>query len=312
MRPGGVELELVARVATGILPKSVEVSPDGQSVFVCNFGLKHRDNVWRYDTASSTHDGTLEFRGTAVEIAFTGDGQTLFVSDFGGARVFEVDAESLEIRDEFRVDHNPKVMALSPDEHLLYVSNWSSNTVSVVDLERGKSIQRLKTGAHPRGLAVHADGSLFAAAMYADRIHVFGPSSSEDEAVRELRTFEACEFPRAAVFVPDQSLLFVTCSGTNELAWYEPDTGRKLGAAPVGENPRSLAMSRDGRFFAVANFDGGSVSLVDTHGGTYGTFDAPKAERIVGIAVQSGPELERVYATSWQTNELLVYEPRSG
>ena len=308
MRRGGPQLALAARVKTGNLPKSVQLSPDGEHVYVCNFGWKGHDNVWRYDAHTLARDGEVHFEGNAVETLFTRDSKTLFVSSFSGARVYEVDADSLVVRRRFRVGANPKVMALSPDEKLLYVANWSINSISVVDLERGHTIQQLRTGAHPRGMSVREDGTLFVNAMYAHNIHVFGPTESGAKR-KQLRLFESCEYPRHSLLVPDHSLLFISCSGTNSLDWYDPDTGLRQGQASVGENPRSLAMSSSGRFFAVANFDAGSVSLVDTHLGTFDTFEAPEADKVVGVAIAPGPGLTRVYLTSWRSHELLVFEP---
>ena len=48
-RYGGPRLEVLRRVASGVQPKSVRVSPDGRRVYVCNFGRPDRDNVFVYD-----------------------------------------------------------------------------------------------------------------------------------------------------------------------------------------------------------------------------------------------------------------------
>ena len=46
---GGPALSVSQTVATGVQPKSVNVSPDGTRVVVCNFGFADHDNVFVYD-----------------------------------------------------------------------------------------------------------------------------------------------------------------------------------------------------------------------------------------------------------------------
>ena len=52
---GGPRLRVSARVATGLLPKSVTVSPDGRLLAVCNFGRTGEDNVFLYDSDSGLY-----------------------------------------------------------------------------------------------------------------------------------------------------------------------------------------------------------------------------------------------------------------
>lgn len=304
--PGEPVLVVEQRLRTGSLPKSVEVSPDGAHVWVANFGWKDRSNVWRWRTHDLERDGEIVFPGNAVESLFSAGGSTVFVSSFSGGRIYEADADSLRVRRRFRVDANPKVMALSADERLLYVSNWSSHTVSVVDLDAGKTLDHLRVGGHPRGMVVADDGTVFVSAMYRHRIHVLTLADDDGEpALEQVRVMPVCQFPRHSLWAPNQAALIVSCSGEDRLVWYDPTTGDERDTAAVGDNPRTIAASRDGRYIAVANFDGGSVSLVDTHQRTVHTTMVPKADHIVGVAV----DWPRVYATNWLGNELLVLEP---
>jgi hypothetical protein len=72
----------------------------------------------------------------------------------------------------------------------------------------------------------------------------------------------------------------------------------------VGDNPRSFALSDDGRWSAVANFDGSSVTLIDLIGGRRHTTQIPETKRIVGLALGKGEAL-RVFVTSWGNNQLI-------
>lgn len=304
----GPLLEIVARMRTGSLPKSVEVSPSGEHIVVANFGWKNRKNLWRWRTDDYQREGQLVFRGNAVESLFSADGSSLFVSSFSGSRVVRADAATLKVTTSYVVDDNPKVMALSPDERFLYVANWSSDSVSVVDLDKGKAVGHRFLGHHPRGMVVGDDGTVFVSAMYRHQIHVLRHLEHGPKAFEELRVLDVCRFPRHTVWSPDKAALIVSCSGEDRLAWYDPETGAELDTAPVGDNPRSTATSVDGRYIAVADFDGGSVSLVDTARRQVHAHPIERAKHVVGIAVKpsGADEPLEVYATNWSGNELLV------
>lgn len=307
---GGPAMHVSQVVRTGVQPKSVDVSPDGTRVVVCNFGFADHDNVYVYDAISMERVGVLTFPGNAVETVFTRDGHTLYVSNFRRhvVEVFDFAACAsatpaapcaLSPRAEVTTARHPKFMALSPDERTLYVADWGDRSVSVVDTATLEEVRRLPTERHPRGLAVRPDGTLLAAAFDGNVIHVF-PSGASEESAR----WEACAYPRHLVLSPDARTVYVTCSlGT--LGFYDAQTGRRFGIGTLHRNPRTIDMSSDGRWVASANFGSSDVSVVDTVNRVHRSHEVPGANQIVGLAIHPGPEL-RIYATSWRTGEVYV------
>ncbi len=312
---GGPTLEVLARARTGVQPKSVTVSPDGSRVVVCNFGRPDRDNVFVYDSATLEHVGTISFVGNAVESVFSADGRTLYVSNFRENVVEAIDFTScasasasapctLTPRATIAAGHLPKFMALSPDGATLYVANWGDRSVSVIDVASEREVRRLHTLRHPRGLAVRPDGALLAAAFHGDVVHVFPAGASE-----ESERFPMCQLPRHLLLSPDGATLYVTCS-MGFVGFYDAATGARLGIGTLGRNPRSIAITRDGRYIGAANFTSSDVSLVDTTLRTHRTIAVPGASRIVGLAMHPTSSPIRLYATSWDTNELILLGTR--
>ena len=311
--PGGPTLAVSRHVRTGVQPKSVNVSPDGTRVVVCNFGRPDRDNVFIYDSLTLAHVGTVTFPGNAVESVFTPDGRTLYVSNFRENEVEVIDFTScaqataeapctLTPRGVVHTGSLPKFMAITPDAGTLYVANWGDRTVSVVDTASLTERRRLRTLTHPRGLVIRPDGALLAAAFHGDVIHVF-PQDAEQESTR----FSMCELPRHLLLHPDGHTMFVTCS-MGFLGFYDARDGSRFGIASLGRNPRSIAMTSDGRYVGAANFTSSDVSLVDTVARTHRTIAVPGAQRIVGLAMHPSSSTVRLYATSWDTNELYMLE----
>lgn len=300
---GGPTLEIVARVRTGIQPKSVSVSPDGARLFVANFGIAGRRNVGVHDAETLALVGHVSFPGNATETALSRDGKSLFVSNFHRGVVEIVDTSTLEVTGEVKVGSNPKFIVVDEDRATLFVSNWSSRTVSAVDLGTRTVARTLRTGRRPRGLAVLHDGTLLVGAMWDDRVQAYGSVGS-----RPARQFDACEKPRHLVLAPDGARLYVSCSGDEELRWFDPATGELQGRVRTGSNPRTIAISDDGRFVAVADFSGSTVSLLDTREMVHRTNPVPGSDEIVGLAIAPGEAL-RIYATSWGTHELIELRP---
>ncbi len=299
-RTGGPRLSVAARALTGVLPKSVTVSPDGEHVVVCNFGRHDVDNVMIYDAATLERVGSVDFLGNAVESAFSPDGRTLYVSNFRRHVVEVIDFATRSVRAEVPVGQHPKALAVSPDGATLYVANYFGHTVSVVDASELRETAVLRTEERPRGLGIMGDGSVVAAAFHGDRVHVFRPPRYTEE-----NEWEVCRFPRDIRTAPDGRTFFMTCS-LGYVGFYRiDDGGRYFGIAPTGRNPRSIGLSADGRWLGVANFGSSDVTLVDTVRHTHRRIRVPGARSIVGLAMHPGPEI-RMYATSWDTGELIL------
>lgn len=304
-RRGAPRLRVVAAVRTSVQPKSVEVSPDGRRLWVCNFGRVDQHNVYVYDADTLEQVGTVTFPGNAVETAFSPDGRVAYVSNFRRGVVEVIDTASLAVTDEIEVGANPKFMVVSPDGTSLYVALYTQEQVAVVDTVAGRVRQRLATGEQPRGMAMLPDGTLLVASFRSDFIQVF-----RDD--RELRRFRTCPFPRHLQVTPDGERVVVTCT-LGSIQTYAVATGHRRLIAPTGRNPRSLGLSADGRWAATANFHSSDVTLVDLASRTHRTSEVPRADQLVGLAVRlsqapDGPPRLRVFATSWNNRRLFVLE----
>lgn len=302
-RGGPRHLRVIGRVPAGVQPKSVAVSPDGRRVFVATFGRPDRDNVRVYDSETLAHVGTIEFPGNAVEVAFSPDGSTIYVSNFRRHTIEVVDAQTLAVRGEVRVGHHPKVIVVAPDGSRIYTANWAGSRVTEIDAQTLTVTRQMRTGEHPRGMAVTRDGQrIFAAAMYSHLIHVF-----DRGAEHERTQFRPCEFPRHLSLHGER--LYVSCSCCRQVRWFNSSTLELEGIAYTGENPRSIDLSSDGRWLAAADFDDSTVALIDTTTNEHRVHPVPDADQIVGIAIRPGDGPLRIFATSWGTAELIALEP---
>lgn len=74
---------------------------------------------------------------------------------------------------------------------------------------------------------------------------------------------ESYASPLELLLSPDESRLYVLCSGTDEVRVLDTASGRELHAIPVGHMPRAFSFSPDGsRLFVVNSWDD-TVSIID-------------------------------------------------
>src|SRR5919109_1023878 len=94
-RPGLLHHQL-ARFGVGPAPKQVAFTPDGKELWVTDLG---GDGVEIYDARSGRRRGEVNLanRG-AVEVIFTRDGRTAYVSQMQTASVYEVDTATRKVR----------------------------------------------------------------------------------------------------------------------------------------------------------------------------------------------------------------------
>jgi YVTN family beta-propeller protein len=172
--------------------------------------------------------------------------------------VYRVDLRSLQIDRVYPVGLVPKFVAVTPDGRFLLVSNWCSYTVSIIRLATGATAGQIYVGAYPRGIAVTPDsrtayvavmGSTHLAVLNLHRLQVAG---------------EVGNSPRHVVLGPGGRYLFVSLNAEGSVVKIDRRSGRVVGRAYTGRDPRSLTLAPDGRTMYVVNYLSDTVSAVRT------------------------------------------------
>jgi len=292
-RPSDIAVMTLREVLKGnISPKSVAASGSGY-VTAQNMMYSHSITVYdanrvklvktiadSVDLSKLGHPKYGRAQGAPVEAAFSSDGRYAYVSNYsmygpgfgpeGGdsctpstgvdsSFLYRVDMKRLEIDGAYRVGSVPKVVAVTPDDNFILVSNWCSWDLSVVPTMLGQDVKRIPIGPYPRGIAVTPDGS----AAY---IAVMGGN----ELVRlNLRNWQTTRIgvgagPRAVVIEPEGRYAFVSLNAEGVVAKLDLLTGALKTKVSTGQAPRSLALASDGRALFVANYKSGTVTKLRT------------------------------------------------
>lgn len=143
----------------------ISVSPDGSSLYA----VQVFDNtLTKADAATGKEIKTVPLDAEPYTTLLTPDGKRLFVSLWGGSKIVDIDPADLSIRRTITVGEHPNSMALSMDNKRLFVACGSTNSVWVIDLESGNSVEQINVslypqapaGSTPTGLGVSPDGKI--------------------------------------------------------------------------------------------------------------------------------------------------------
>ncbi len=144
----------------------------------------------------------------------------------------------------------PKVITSSPDGKYLFVANWHSCTVSVIDIksdnpQEWRKIKDLKTGRIPRGLVVSPDSKYLYVAQMGDN----GISVVDIDSLSKIYEIKIGNNPRH--IVTDGRFLYVSLNAGAKLAKVDIAERKVLKYANTGKQPRTIVLSKDGKTLFV-------------------------------------------------------------
>jgi DNA-binding beta-propeller fold protein YncE len=144
-------------------------------------------------------------------------------------------------------------------------ANHTADTVSLVDLARGRVLAEKPCGTRPVAVACSPDGKRAAVSnLWGDTISFFRIGKKTLTADGDMKVGP---FPRALVFAPDCKTLFVAVAGADAVVAIDVKKRKVTRRWPAPREPRRLALSADGRWLAAASSRSAQVRCWDTRTG---------------------------------------------
>ena len=163
----------------------------------------------------------------------------LYVCNEGNHEVWVLNPDTLALEAKIGVGQHPHSCVMGADNQHLYVSNWGSRSVSLVDTETNLRVRDFTVGLRPNDMTLAPDGRLFVACAGENTVHVI-----------RTRTLEEAPVPAS----PARRLW----DGTREVI-----STSLYPQSPEGSTPCAVAVSPDGKTLFVANADNNCVMVVD-------------------------------------------------
>jgi len=278
------ERGMVSSLPVGRMPFALALSPDGGRAYVCNVGTYRYSLVPDYNP-SKARDTGLDFPPFGVPSKEAEQGTMVMNKNIAGLG-------------------DPNV----PDSNSLWV-------VDVSDPRRPQVTSKLKTGipigersvgGSSPGAVVAGKTRLYVSNATQDSITLIDARSNRVEKTIVLEPAKSVRGLRGVLpfgmgLSPDESRLYVACSGINALAVLDAKKGKVLGYIPTAWFPARVEVSHDGATLYVANakgFGAGPNGGPSFHAGPEGTYigDITKGAvsilRLPGFATVLGEALK--------------------
>lgn len=213
----------------------------------------------------------------ASGLAVAPDGKSLWVCNEANHELIELNAATLEEEGRVSTGEHPHSIQFGADRRHLYVSNWGSRSVSVIDSASGRRVRDIIVGRRPNDMALSRDGRLFVACAGDNTVHVVqtrslereqpgaDPSRRPPEGTREIIATSIYpdspegSTPSGVAVSPDGNSLYVANSDNNAVMVADisnPEISVVGGFIPTGWYPTAVAVSPDSRTLYAANGKG--------------------------------------------------------
>jgi YVTN family beta-propeller protein len=221
-------------------------SPDGKCFYVTG-GSSGSLYVFKYAGGKAALERTIRLRPTAspaflAGVAVSPSTGTLYICNEANDEIWIVQPGAFKLDRTVGVGQHPHSCVLGADGRNLYVSNWGSRNVSVVDVKSRDRLRDINVGIRPNDLALAPDGRLFVACAGDNTVHVIATSRLETPGLEASPRRRLAEGAREII----------------STALYPQ--------SPEGSTPCALAVSPDGKTLFVVNADQNNVMVVDISG----------------------------------------------
>jgi YVTN family beta-propeller protein len=211
-----------------------------------------------------------------LQIAITPDGLTALVTSFDNAINF-IDLTSNKVTFTLFTGGNifPNGIAITPDGTTAYVTNFAPAGASIVeyDLTARQQIFSISAPAYPQNAVLSPDGAqLFVTFPYENQVWIIDTLTNTLAFTIQIRAPRGIAFNSkgtkayiASTDIPDGS------ESPGTVQEFDTNTFQVTNTYKVGVGPNDVAVLYSDQFVVVNNYEGQSISKIDTVSGTVTT-----------------------------------------
>lgn len=231
-------------------------------------------DVINYDTAGDfTLNTSLYMAGGSPRWGMAATPARLFYTDSVNGSVEVHDTVDRSLITHITVGQDPRGIAATPDDNFVYVANYGSNTVSVIDRSTNEEINLIPVGNGPTGVDITPD-SAFVYVTNADD-NTVSVIETTTNTVTATISVDIDNTPWGVAVSPEGRFTYVTNYGSNTVSVIDSDLAsgtynQVIQTVNVGAQPYGVAFSKKGTDAQayVTNSGSDSVSVIETSGHT--------------------------------------------
>lgn len=248
--------QVVALIPVGADPESVEITPDGKTIYIMNFS---GSSISVLDGFSNTVTATIHTGNKPASALLSKTGMFLYVANEADNTVSVFNTATNTLVATIPVGNAPEALGITPDGKTLYVANCLSNTVSEVSTNTNHVVKTISTGNTPYAVCVSPDGMfVYIADFGSNSVSVI--STLTNTVVASL---PAGIKPAGIKLSLDGKTLYLANNGDNSIGVVNIASGIMVETA-VGLQPQGLNLSTNGKTVYVVNNGSNTVSEVST------------------------------------------------
>ncbi|MGB7292767.1 MAG: InlB B-repeat-containing protein [Thermodesulfobacteriota bacterium] len=158
------------------------------------------------------------------------------------------------------VGDGPNGIVVTPDGTRVYITNFSDDTISVLNTENLNLLDTFASGDGPHFPAISSDGS---------RLYVPNRNANSVSIIETLNntlvdSVTVGNFPFGVAIDPLGTDVYVSNTSSDNVSVIDSSTNSVIATIIVGDGPRQIAVSPDGTRAYVANWGSDTVSIIDT------------------------------------------------
>ena len=254
-----------------------------------------------------------------LNMAVSHSGKRMAVSNNGqsGHSIQYIDIANERVLDELVIEKAWYGLAFSEDDQSLYVSAGYDNRINVYSTKGDRLTMKdsillgkpwpVKIG--PAGIAINSKKHLLYSVTRDDSsLYVI---NILDKSI--LRQIKLGAEAYSCLLSPDQTILYVSLWGGDQVLKIDASNGKIIARQPVGDNPNEIILNKKGDRLFVANANDNSVSVIRTSDmKTIETLNAALYADAVPGSTTNGLALsadeEHLYIANADNNALAVFE----
>jgi YVTN family beta-propeller protein len=152
------------------------------------------------------------------------------------------------------------ILSLIVNAQTAYITNFGTNTVSVINVATNTVIDSVVVGNSPYGVCVHPDGSKVYIANSGNKtISVINTATNTVTA-----TITVGDTPSGIAISPDGSKVYVVNHASNTVNIINTTTNAVTDTISVGSGPLGICVSPDGNLLYVSNENNNSITKINT------------------------------------------------
>jgi len=334
-----IEVTLIKKLATGHSPKSVEITPDGKYAYVNNlescalwkYSVSDKKVIKKIEFFKTpakgynyeTKEEINSYAEKPVECDFAEGGRFVYLSLHNGEMIVAYDtmetdceektAKKVKIKDlenntekiiylkSAKTGKTPKIVKVSPDEKWIYVANWFTDDVTIIERETFKPVKTIPVVHIPRGIDFSPDSK------YAYIVNMGGSTMTKVDICNNHKKLNEITIglnPRHIVISTDGKYAYTTHNSERIFVKTDLVTEKRIKSIDIGTKPRSFVITSDNKYAFILVYEDDKLVVVNLE---TMTIEKTLKTGLKPIGVAITPDNKELWLTNYFEGTIYIY-----